>query len=183
MGGIGISTEVVVEDKSQGVLVSSQMTAENINTQMSKSGLPEVEILQTPEVAVVQLVVVASSVTTSASKFTPVPSSALASTELGSTPAPPSTESEQNRDYLQHIQSKGIAEGWKIGIIIGAMCFMIILVVPILVIYKRGSRKVGSPSDTGDHNISNSTESHLHLRSQESNQANEPMMLRKCRQK
>ena len=139
-GSISISTEVVVEDASQGVLVSSQMTAENINAQMRKVGLPEVEMLQTPEVAVVQ-VVVASSVTTSSSESTPVPSSALVdSTEMGSTPAAPSAESELKSGDLPRIQSKRMIEGWKIGIIVGAVCFMMFLSVLILIRYRRRAK-------------------------------------------
>jgi len=77
--GISLSTEVVVKDTSQGASVALQITPTNLNAQMSKLGLPQVEVLQSAEVVVVQFAVAASSQTTPAPLSSSVPTAVMVS--------------------------------------------------------------------------------------------------------
>jgi len=92
-GSIRVSIEVVVEDTVHGETVSSRMTSNNLNTQMSQMGLPELEVLEIAMVAV-QVVVAPASLTTPAPLAFPISTAAGKTMVLASTPVSASTSQE-----------------------------------------------------------------------------------------
>ena len=72
-GGISVSAQATVAGAAQGASAAQQLTAANLNAQMGQLGLPAVEVLQAPVVAVVQVAVVPGR-TTRAPAATPAPS-------------------------------------------------------------------------------------------------------------
>jgi len=87
---IRVSVEVVVQNMSQGLAVSRLMTSENLNTGMSRVGLPALEVLQSARVEE-QVVVAPSPTTTPAPLVSPITTAADTTVVLASTPIPANT--------------------------------------------------------------------------------------------
>jgi len=90
---IRVSVEVVVQNVSQGLSVSSLMTPENLNTGMSRVGLPALEVLQSARVEE-QVVVAPSPTTTPAPLVSPITTAADTTVVLASTPIPANTSQD-----------------------------------------------------------------------------------------
>ena len=126
-GSIKVSTEVVVQNMSHGEAVSSQMTSNNLNIQMSQMGLPELEVLQSARV-----VVAPSSMTTPAPIASAITTAVDTTVVLASTPMSVSTSQEVVMDADTTGNTVGLTTviaSSLAGIIMMALCCMLYVIL------------------------------------------------------